>query len=77
MELTLVVLVALTIGLVEVIKRINIIQERFLPAISLIMGSILYVSLNGISVKTLIIGIAIGLSSSGLFDIGKKTILGK
>jgi len=77
MELTLVVLVALTIGLVEVIKRINIIQERFLPAISLIIGSILYVSLNGISVKTLIIGIAIGLSSSGLFDIGKKTILGK
>jgi len=75
MEITLAVLVALTIGLVEVIKRLKLLQERFLPAVSLIMGSILYVSLNGISVRTIVLGIAIGLSASGLFDIGKKTIL--
>jgi len=66
----------LTIGLVEVIKRVTDKLERFIPTIALAIGIGLNVLYYGISIENGIIGIAIGLSSMGLFSGGKKTIKG-
>jgi len=71
------VLVALTIGVTEVIKRAGNVPTRFIPAIALILGFILCLigNLTSITSITILTGIAVGLSSSGLFD--QKLILGK
>jgi hypothetical protein len=70
-------LVALTVGLTEVVKRGFKLNTRFVPLVSLATGVILTLagSLSDITSLTVITGIAIGLSASGLFD--QKAILGK
>lgn len=67
--------VALTYGLVEVVKLTGV-PSRFSPLISLVVGFlIVYVGSGfGLTPETIINGIAVGLSSSGLYDIQKKTI---
>ena len=71
------VLTALTSGVVEVIKRIKILDDRWLPLVSLVVGF----CLSGVSAffsftsLTILEGIAVGLSAAGLFDqtkIAKK-----
>jgi hypothetical protein len=64
------VLVALTTGVVEVIKRIIGIDSKFLPLTALVVGVVL-TFLGGITNTTsltVLTGIAVGLSAAGLFD---------
>jgi len=66
-------LVALTTGVVEVIKRIIGVESKFLPLVALIVG-ILLTFLGGITnltSLTILTGIAVGLSAAGLFDHSK------
>ena len=67
---------ALTIGLCQVVKQLTDKLDRFIPTLALIIGVGLNVLYYGVSVEHAIVGIAIGLSSMGLFSGGKKTIKG-
>lgn len=70
-------LVAVTTGLTEAIKRGLKLKSRFVPLLALILGVILVLiaNLTSITSLTIVTGIAVGLSSSGLYD--HKAILGK
>lgn len=69
--LTFAILTAITIGLVEVIKRTGT-PIKFLPLIAVLVGIVLnfFGDISGGAGfgGRVIIGIAIGLSASGLFD---------
>ena len=63
-------LTALTIGVVEVIKRATGLEKRWLPLTALLVGLILtftggWANITSLSVLT---GIAVGLSAAGLWD---------
>lgn len=64
---------AATYVIVEVIKRINFVSDRFLPAIAIVVGVGL-----GIAYKVdILLAILIGASACGIYDLGKKTVAGK
>ena len=66
------VLTALTTGVVEAIKRVGA-PKRYLPLLAIFVG-ILLTFLGGITEITslsILTGIAVGLSSCGLFDQSK------
>ena len=69
------ILVALTSGVVEVLKKIGA-PKRFLPLTSLLVGLILTVvgNLTTLTPFTVITGVAVGLSASGSFDLVKYTL---
>jgi hypothetical protein len=65
--------VALIIGLVEVTKRLEIIPNKYLPVLDLVLGVISGVIVYGIHlnygyVNGICLGIAMGLSACGLFS---------
>ncbi|WP_033829086.1 hypothetical protein [Bacillus andreraoultii] len=68
------VIVAIIVGLTEIIKRY--LPSKFMPIVSLILGivaGLFYV--EGDLKMQIFVGIAMGLAASGLFDvaqIGKK-----
>ena len=68
-----VVLVALTTGLVEVVKRATGLENRYLPLTALILGIGLTLigNIANLTPLAVLTGIAVGLSSSGLFDQSK------
>ena len=70
--------VAITMGVTETIKRIGC-PIKFIPVVSLAIGLVVcYVASNFIINSEMIIGgLAVGLSSSGLYSGVKKTILNK
>lgn len=76
--ITVTVLVAITIGIVEVAKQFGV-DKRWCPIIALLSGVLLTVGLSlfETTFTTVVTGLTIGLSASGLYDIGKRTILGK
>jgi len=65
-----VVLVALTTGVVEAIKKIIGVESKFLPLTALVIGVVLTFlgGITNITSLTVLTGIAVGLSSAGLFD---------
>jgi hypothetical protein len=63
-------------GLVQVIKAWNTINEKYLPAVSIVIGVIIGGFAIGWSIIGIIGGIIFGLSASGFYDLGKKTIAG-
>jgi len=70
-----VALIAVIVGLVEVLKRAGL-PKRFLPLASLFFGiatSILYIYPTDLK-GGIIVGIMIGLSASGLYSSTKNTI---
>ena len=68
--------VALTTGLVEVVKRATSVAKRFLPLISVGIGVGLSIVGLGITLSSVLTGLVIGLTSSGLFS-GVKASLNK
>jgi hypothetical protein len=66
---------ALTMGVVQVVKTTSVIPEpeRFMPAVSLGIGAA-FGFLAGFDIFT---SIMVGLSASGLYDLGKKSVAGK
>lgn len=73
-------LIGLTVGITEVFKRLfgmnDEIGKRYLPAVSLLVGCILSTLHSGPGFMSVVMGILIGLSSSGLFS-STKAIAGK
>jgi hypothetical protein len=52
------------------------IDERYLPAISLLVGVFLGILLIGFTIVGAFAGMIFGLTASGFYDLGKKTIAG-
>ncbi len=71
-EFNFAVLVALTTGVTEILKQI-IGKNRFIPLISLFVGVCLSIAAYP-SREGILLGIAVGLSSSGLYSGTKKLI---
>jgi len=69
-------IVSAVIVLTQVIKTLSI-PERFVPAIGFILGALLTFVIFGFNVSVIIPAILIGGASLGIYDLGKKTILGK
>lgn len=65
--------VAITVGLVEVIKRVFPLIEKYAPLFSLIIGILLMLT-NGFNVQNVVQGIVVGLSASGLYSGGKSML---
>jgi hypothetical protein len=75
MELPLVI--ALVTGATQALKMAFKIPSRFVPLISIAFG-VGFIALGDVTVQDIIItGITVGLASSGLYDISKKTVLNK
>jgi len=70
------VLVLLTIGVTEVIKRATKAPKSIIPAIALLIGLALTIlgNITTLTSLTFLAGIAVGLSAVGLFD--QKDIIG-
>jgi len=65
-------LIAVVIALTELFKRVFNVSGRYLPLISLLLGLIAgIIYLDGALADTILQGIIIGLSASGLFDQSK------
>lgn len=69
------ILVAIVIGLTEVIKRATGLEKRYIPLLAVILGVILSFigAYLGVISATLISGITAGLVSVGLFSGIKNT----
>jgi len=73
------VIIAIIIGLVAVAKKLGL-ESKFAPVLALVLGVGINLVVKYLGAETgelVISGIVAGLSSMGLYDVGKKTILGK
>ncbi len=73
------VVIAIIIGLVSIAKKLGL-ESKFAPVLALVLGVgiNLVVKYLGAETGELVVGgIVAGLTSMGLYDVGKKTILGK
>ncbi len=69
------VLIAINMSLTEVVKRLDILNPKLMPVVSLCIGILLAVFYNGGDIKTAVFsGIVIGLSTSGLYSGSKNVI---
>ena len=71
MELTsFAVLTALTIGVVEAIKRTKILPRKYIPLLAVIAGLLLTSTAGAFNLShlTILEGIAVGLSAVGLYN---------
>ena len=73
--------VALVMGLAEVIKRIGLVNIKYIPIIDVCLGVISGTIVYGYTLKVgyvngVMVGLAIGLSACGLFS-GIKNVVGK
>ena len=69
--------VALVMGLVKVFREVGL-PSKFAPLTSLVIGVILGIIISIESGQSylagVVIGIMLGLSSCGLYDVGKKAV---
>lgn len=71
-EITDVLIIAVIIGLVELVKRLEWLPVKYLPLLSLVLGVIAgVIYLEGTLKIKIILGIVMGLSACGLFDQSK------
>ena len=71
-EITDVIVVAVIMGLVELVKKLDWLPAKFLPLLSLVLGivgGIVY--FDGPIENKVIFGIILGLSAAGLYDQSK------
>ncbi|MEH7342774.1 holin [Bacillus sp. JJ1532] len=67
------IVIAVVLALTELIKRLGFMPEKYLPAVSVLLGiiaGIFYVDVVTLQDK-IMFGLMIGLSASGLFDQSK------
>ena len=67
--------VPLILGVVEAIKRLGV-PSQFAPLISVVVGVAITLFTTGTGVESVINGVLLGLSASGLWS-GGKVMLGK
>jgi len=71
-------IMAIVIGVTEVLKKTFNINTRFVPIISLALALFYVLLVSELPLaESVFIGLITGLSASGLYDVGKKTILKK
>jgi hypothetical protein len=69
--------IALVTGATQAFKMAFKIPSRFIPLLSMVLG-ITFIALGDLTIQNIIItGVIVGLSASGLYDFGKKTVLNK
>ena len=69
--------IAMVTGMTQVIKLATGVPTRFAPLLSVLFG-MFFIGLTDVSASDMVItGVIVGLSASGLYDIGSKTILNK
>lgn len=66
----------LTTAFVQVIKTTLNLDSRWVPATAVAVGVALGLIVIGVTVTGALVGAIFGLTSSGLYDLGKKTIVG-
>lgn len=66
-----VIIVPVITGIAEAIKRADI-NTKFIPFIALLLGVLINISVSGITPEAIILGLAYGLSSVGLFEANKQ-----
>lgn len=66
--------VPLIIGLVQVLKESLNLDKRFIPLLSVGLGLFFGMIAIQTSITGAIVGLIIGLSSTGLWEFGKRTI---
>ena len=70
-----VILVPVIVGLVEIVKRLGM-PSRFCPVLAVVLGiGLSFAGLHPSPLETILEGVVAGLSASGLYDVGKKTLL--
>ncbi len=69
------VLVPVVVGVVKAIKMANL-PSRWAPLASLVLGVVGAFLIGDLSFASALQGIVVGLSASGLYDVGNKTVLG-
>lgn len=62
------------IALVGVVRSAVSIPDRFVPLTSVVLGAGSGLLLVGFSAVGAVVGVIIGLSASGLYDVGKKSV---
>jgi len=68
--------VVLVIAICEAAKRAGLLN-RYIPLLAVILGLAGGIYFGGVSWLAVASGVMLGLSSSGLYDLGKKTVLNK
>lgn len=72
-------LVAIVVGLTEVVKRAGL-NNRYTPVVALFFGVALSLVVNlstGIALENIITGLVLGLTASGIWSSTKTTVLNK
>ena len=67
------IVIAVVLVMTEFVKRMGIVPEKYLPAVSLVLGimaGLFYVDVATMQEK-IMFGLMIGLSAAGLFDQSK------
>ena len=64
----------LVTGLTEVVKRALGVPSKWLPLVAVVLGAIAGFFVIANDILGIVAGIIIGLSSVGLFELGRKTI---
>ncbi len=73
-EITDVLIIAVIVGLVELVKKLEWLKPKYLPLLSLILGVLFgIIYFPGEFFNRVMLGIVMGLSASGLFDQSKIT----
>jgi hypothetical protein len=66
------VIVAIITGLVQVVKQAEVVPNKAMPIVSIVLGMAAgYFFVEGAVDERIFIGIAMGLAASGLFDVAK------
>ena len=77
-EITDVVVVAVIIGLVQLVKQLAWIHEKYMPLLSVVLGIIAgFIYFEGEVAVKIMYGIILGLSAAGLFDQTKIVTKGE
>lgn len=74
---SLLVITPITIALTEVVKRAAALSARWLPLASVVLGVGVALAWVDLSLTGGLVGVLAGLSASGLYDFGVKTVAGK
>lgn len=70
---SLAVLAGVVVALVQIVKQTELVPNRFLPVVSVVLGGVL----GYIAGLDIISSLMVGAAGSGLYDLGKKSILDK
>jgi len=62
----------IVVGLMQVVKTIELFDKKFLPVVSIFLGILLAFGFIGFHFLSILIGIIAGLISMGLYDTGKS-----